>query len=136
MTDVIGDLDNLWKDGALTEGQQTSPLSMLEGVTSIVKPVSTAAKTVVSSKTATSRIKQDPKRTWVKGSLIGGSVAVAGVVLILLTRGGGKQVDMPKVPRDEATRTTKPRPENSGAEGPVLSANQSPSEGTSDPEFD
>src|SRR5262245_54306683 len=79
MTDVIGDLQGLQKDGALAaEGQQTSPMSILEGVTSAVKQTSTSSKTVVSSKTATSRIKQDPKRRSIKGSLIGGSIAVVG----------------------------------------------------------
>src|SRR5262249_45266781 len=95
-----------------------------------------ASGTVVASKMATSRIKQDPERRWVKGSLIGGSVAVTGVVLILLTRGGGKQTNTPKVPPKEGTRSPTPRPQNSGAEGPVLGGNPSPSERTSGPEFD
>src|SRR5262249_1163890 len=93
MTNVLADIKRLQNECALQVAKQkTAALVMLEGVTSIVKQTS-SAKTVVSSKTATSRIKQDPKRRSIKGSLIGGSIAVAGIVLFLLTRNGEKPID-------------------------------------------
>jgi serine/threonine protein kinase len=148
MTEVIGDLESLQRDGALAvEGQRTSPLSMLEGVTSVVKPSSSTSKTVVSSRSATFRIQHDAKRRWVKRSLIGGSVALAGIVLVLLTRNGGQDVDPARTPgkkeaRDaqpslhsKPARDTRPPPENAGGDGAPVVANPAAVARSPDPEF-